>query len=323
MEAAGFPPLQVVACQSDPDPDFPTVAFPNPEEPGVLDLAIALAAERRADIVIATDPDADRLAVAVPGRDGAWRRLSGDEVDILLADRLLATSSGPGRLVATSIVSSTMLASLARSAGVAYEETLTGFKWIARAAGSHPGHYLLFGYEEALGYAVTDAVADKDGMTAALVMLELAALTRAEGRSLQDRLDELSAVLGVHHTAQWSHRFEGSRAPEQMGHVMAAWRTQVPARLGGLEVTDIIDLAKGGTLPPANVVVVRLAQEARVVLRPSGTEPKLKVYIEATTEPPGSSGLPSAQRHAAATVAALTRDVAARCQASCSSDHST
>lgn len=322
VEAAGFPPLCIVACQGEPDPDFPTVAFPNPEEPGVLDLAIALAEARHADIVIANDPDADRLAVAAPRRDGTWRRLSGDEVGILLADRLLATSSGPGRLVATSIVSSTMLASLARWAGVAYEETLTGFKWIARAALTHPGHRLLFGYEEALGYAVTDAVADKDGMTAALVMLELAALSRAEGRSLQDRLDELSALLGVHHNAQWTWRFDGSDAPEQIRNVMAAWRTQVPAGLGGLQVTDVVDLAKGGTLPPADVVVVRLGQEARVVLRPSGTEPKLKVYIGATTEPPGLAGLPSAQRHAAAVVAAVTRDVAARCQAERSSDRS-
>jgi len=314
VEAAGFPPLRVVASQAEPDPDFPTVPFPNPEEAGVLDRALALAKGHDTDIVIANDPDADRLAVAVPTSDGGWRALSGDEVGILLGDRLLSRSSGPDRLVAASIVSSTMLSSLAAQVGATYVETLTGFKWIARAAAAHQGYRLLFGYEEALGYAVTDAVADKDGMTAALMMLELAAIARADGRRLQDRLDELSALLGVHQTAQWSRRFAGRDAPGEMRRVMSSWRQEPPNALGGLAVTEVVDLARGGgSLPPSDVVVLRLGDVARVVLRPSGTEPKLKVYMQATTEPPGLSGVEAARMHAAAVITAVQRDVVARC----------
>jgi phosphomannomutase len=315
LAAAGFDPPTIVAEQAEPDPDFPTVPFPNPEEPGALDLALATARHAGADLVLANDPDADRLAVAVPDRDGRWRALTGDELGVLLADRCLRTTSGPGRLLATTVVSSSMLSKLAAEAGVAYEETLTGFKWVARAAQRHPGHRLIFGYEEALGYTVGDVVADKDGLSAALVAAELAAGLRAEGLSLLDRLDELAARLGVHATDQWSVRAAGPGAAEAMAEVVATWRRDPPTELGGLAVTDIVDLAGGvGGLPPTDAVIVRLGDRGRVVLRPSGTEPKLKAYLEISTDPPGAAGLADARRAAEARLAALRAAVAERTQ---------
>ena len=186
FEQAGFPPPHVVAAQAEPDPAFPTVAFPNPEEPGALDLALALARETGADLVIANDPDGDRLAVAVPdpAAPGGWRALSGDQVGALLGAYLLDQDPGPdpaARLAATTVVSSTMLSKIAAAAGVRYAETLTGFKWIVRAADGVPGARFVFGYEEALGYAVTPAVRDKDGISAALVLLSLAATAARPG----------------------------------------------------------------------------------------------------------------------------------------------
>ena len=218
LREAGFGPVSVVAAQAIPDADFPTVSFPNPEEPGALDLALADAVRLGADLVLANDPDADRLAIAVPDPSrGAWRMLSGDELGVLLADHVLAATSGGDRLVATTIVSSTMLSAMARAAGVAYVETLTGFKWIARAALRRPGSRLVFGYEEALGYQVGDAVSDKDGLSAALVAAEIAARAKAEGTSLWDRLDGLASRFGVHATAQWSLRLEGVTRPGRDG----------------------------------------------------------------------------------------------------------
>ena len=197
LEDAGFEPPALVAVQAIPDPDFPTAPFPNPEEPGVLDPALADAERLRADLVLVNDPDADRLAVAVPDRSGAgFTVLSGDELGVLIADHLMATTAGADRLVATTVVSSSMLSALAARAGVAYVETLTGFKWIARAAQLRPGHRLLFGYEEALGYAVSDAVADKDGLSAALVVADMAARAKHDGRSLLDRFEELESRAG-------------------------------------------------------------------------------------------------------------------------------
>jgi phosphomannomutase len=315
MAAAGFDPPHIVAEQAEPDPDFPTVPFPNPEEPGALDLAMAAAERVGADVVLANDPDADRLAVAVPGRDGTWRPFTGDELGILLAERCLQVTSGPGRLLATTVVSSSMLSKLAAEAGVAYEETLTGFKWIARAAQRRPGHHLVFGYEEALGYTIGSVVADKDGLSAALVAAEMAALARADGQSLLDRLDTLSARLGVHATTQWSVRAEGRGGIEALAAVVAGWRREPPGELGGLAVSEVVDLANGSeALPPTDALVVRLGGHGRVVLRPSGTEPKLKAYLEITTDPPGPDGLADARREAARRLDALRDDVAARCR---------
>jgi phosphomannomutase len=278
FDRAGYAP-QVVAAQAEPDPAFPTVAFPNPEEPGALDLALDLARETGADLVIANDPDGDRLAIAVPdpAAPGGWRALSGDQVGALLGAYLLDRDPGPdpaARLAATTVVSSTLLSKIAAAAGARYAETLTGFKWIVRAADGVPGARFVFGYEEALGYAVTPAVRDKDGISAALALLSLAAAARAAGQTLLDRWDALEAAHGVHLTAQVTLP---TRAPAE---VMARLRAGPPGSLAGAPVTTVTDLAAGsGGLPPSDVLTYHLAG-ARVVIRPSGTEPKLKCYLE-------------------------------------------
>ena len=298
MAQAGFPAPNVVAKQADPDPDFPTVAFPNPEEPGALDLALADARRLDADLVVASDPDGDRLAVAVPEPAGGWRVLTGDQVGALLGASLLErTAADPAprdRLVAATIVSSTLLSKIAAAAGARYAETLTGFKWITRAGDGMPGTRFLFGYEEALGYAVGDVVRDKDGIGAALAMLWLATEARAAGRSVLDRYDELETAHGVHLTSQVTLR------TTDQAQVMRRLRAAPPAALGGQPVSSVADLADGAGergLPPANVLILRLPG-ARVVLRPSGTEPKIKCYIE-ITEPLTGRSL-SAAREAAA-----------------------
>lgn len=295
LRRAGFPPPHVVAAQAAPDPDFPTVAFPNPEEPGALDLALAEARERGADLVIANDPDGDRLAAAVPDPSaaGGWRVLSGDTLGALLASYLLERSAGDprpeARLVATTVVSATLLARIAGAAGVRYAETLTGFKWIVRAGDSNPGSRFLFGYEEALGYAVGDAVRDKDGIGAALALLALAAQTRREGRSLLERYDDLERRHGVHLTGSVSVPTD---APEAL---MRRLRESPPTRFGGGPVLDCRDLlTASGDLPAADVLSY-LLPEARVVIRPSGTEPKLKAYLQ-VTEPVGEGDLAAARR---------------------------
>jgi phosphomannomutase len=278
---AGFPAPALVPEQSDPDPDFPTVGFPNPEEPGALDLAFALAAERGADVVIANDPDADRLAVAVPSPTGGeWRALTGDEIGILLADWLLDAGHGGDRLVATSVVSSSMLGRLAEARGVAFAETLTGFKWIARAALDRPELRFVYGYEEALGSCVGTLVRDKDGMTAALAFVDLVGAETQRGRSVLDRLDDLARELGVHATAQRSIPFEGLDGLARMRAAVDAVADAPPTALAGEPVTEVEDLRRGGRLPPADGIVLR-GESVRLIVRPSGTEPKLKCYAEA------------------------------------------
>jgi phosphomannomutase len=318
LAEAGFPAPQVVAAQADPDPDFPTVAFPNPEEPGALDLALAQAREAGADLVIANDPDGDRLAVAVPdpGAGGGWRMLTGDQVGGLLGAYLLdqagepqAGPAGPAGatgepLAATTVVSSTLLSKIATAAGARYAETLTGFKWIVRAGDGLPGTRLVFGYEEALGYAVTGAVRDKDGMSAALALLSLAATARAAGGSLLDRWDALEAAHGVHLTAPVTLP---THSPAQ---VMARLRADPPGVLAGLPVTGSTDLAAGaGGLPPSDVLTYHLPG-ARVVIRPSGTEPKLKAYLE-VVEPVAGRSLAAARAAATARLTPLRDAVAA------------
>jgi phosphomannomutase len=306
---AGYPPPHVVAAQADPDPAFPTVAFPNPEEPGALDLALALARETGADLVVANDPDGDRLAIAVPdpAAPGGWRALSGDQVGALLGAYLLDRDPGPGPgapLAATTVVSSTMLSKIAAAAGARYAETLTGFKWIVRAADGMPGARFVYGYEEALGYAVTPVVRDKDGISAALALLSLAATARAAGQSLLDRWDALESAHGVHLTAQVTLP---TRAPAE---VMAGLRARPPGELAGLPVTAVTDLSGGaGSLPPSDVLTYHLAG-ARVVIRPSGTEPKLKAYLE-VAGPLGGRSLADGRAAAAALLAPLRDAVAA------------
>ena len=314
LEAAGFR-VTVVPEQAAPDPAFPTVAFPNPEEPGALDLALALAESADADLVVANDPDADRLCIAVNDR-GRWRALSGDELGALLGDQLCSATVGPDRLVATTIVSSSMLQSIAESHGVAFTQTLTGFKWLARAAHG-TGRRLVFAYEEALGYAVSDAVADKDGMSAAVVACALAARHKAQGTTLLGALDALAARHGVHLTAQVSTRREGADGPEQIAAIVESFRTAPPETLGGIAVTEAADLALGyDGLPPTEGILLRAGTQVRVVVRPSGTEPKLKAYIEVVTAPPGPDGL-AAARHGAGDLLAVVRgEIAERCDPS-------
>ncbi|MGJ3508618.1 phospho-sugar mutase [Enemella sp. A6] len=264
---AGFTAPHVVPAQAEPDPAFSTVAFPNPEEPGALDLAFAHAARVGAHLIIANDPDADRCAVAIPTVDG-WRRLTGDEVGWLLADDLLRhDTSGT---YATTVVSSTLLAKLAAAHGERHATTLTGFKWISRAEG------LVFGYEEAIGYCTDpEAVADKDGLTAALRLLTLVCELAARGESLATRLDEIARTHGLHLTDQIALRVDQQ---DELERLMARARRKPPVGLIG-EVVTVTDLAEGGELP-ATDAVQWAGRGLRVVLRPSGTEPKLKCYLE-------------------------------------------
>jgi phosphomannomutase len=306
MGQAGFAVPYVVAAQARPDPDFPTVAYPNPEEPGALDLALADARRLGADLLVASDPDGDRLAVAArrdgDGPDG-WVVLTGDQAGALLGASVLDRTAGDAepasRLVATTIVSSTLLSQVAATAGAQYAETLTGFKWIARAADGVAGARFVFGYEEALGYAVGDAVRDKDGIGAALAVLAVAAEAKAEGRSVLDRYDELERAHGVHLTSQVTLR------TADQARVMGRLRADPPAELGGQPVTALADLtaAGDGALPRADVLIFRLPG-ARVVLRPSGTEPKIKCYIE-VVEPLAGRSLPAARASAAERLAPL------------------
>ena len=304
FEQAGFTAPDVVEAQATPDPDFPTVAFPNPEEPGALDLALAQARRSGADLVIANDPDGDRLAVAVPDTDGGWRTLTGDQVGALLGAYLLAsTPPGPGpddRLVVTTIVSSRLLSRIAAALGAQYAETLTGFKWIVRAG--RPGSRFVLGYEEALGYSVGDVVRDKDGIGAALALLGLAARARSAGESLLDVYDALEVARGVHLTAQVTVE---TAAPVD---VMARLRAAAPAKLGDAAVLATTDLT-GGTrdLPSADVLSYQLTG-ARVVIRPSGTEPKIKAYFE-VVEPVLLGRLGEARRAAAARLEPLREAV--------------
>ena len=304
---AGFATPHVVAAQGRPDPDFPTVAFPNPEEPGALDLALADALWLGADLVVASDPDGDRLAVAArrPG-DGlaGWVVLTGDQVGALIGASLLERTVGDAdpssRLVASTIVSSTLLSKIAATAGARYAETLTGFKWIVRAGDGIPGARFVFGYEEALGYAVGDVVRDKDGIGAALAMLALAAEAKAAGRSVLDRYDALETAHGVHLTSQVTLR------TADQAQVMRRLRADPPAEFAGQPVTDLADLADGDEargLPRADVLIFRLPG-ARIVLRPSGTEPKIKCYIE-IVESLGGRSLPAARGSAAERLAPL------------------
>jgi phosphomannomutase len=304
LERAGFPRPHVVAEQAAPDPDFPTVVFPNPEEPGAMDLVLALAEKVGADIAVSNDPDADRCAVAVPRTHG-WRMLRGDEVGVLLADSMLRR--GVAGVYASSIVSSSLLGVLAAAAGQPHRETLTGFKWIGRVEG------LAFGYEEALGYCVApDLVKDKDGVSALLLVCELAARLQREGRTLVDRLDDLAREHGLYATDQLSVRVADL---SQIERTLARLRAEPPRSLGGLEVLRADDLADGvGGLPATEGLRYRLEEHARVIVRPSGTEPKLKCYLEVVVPVDASSpdGVEAARIVAAHRLDALEKDLASR-----------
>ncbi|QEU92215.1 phospho-sugar mutase [Streptomyces kanamyceticus] len=305
---AGFPEPTLVAEQAEPDPDFPTVAFPNPEEPGAMDLSFATAARTTPapDLIIANDPDADRCAAAVKdGTDGAngadWRMLRGDEVGALLAAHLV--KRGAQGTFAESIVSSSLLGRIAEKAGLAYEETLTGFKWIARVDG------LRYGYEEALGYCVDpEGVRDKDGITAALLLTELASELKEQGRTFLDLLDDLAVEHGLHATDQLSVRVEDLSL---IADAMRRLREQPPTELAGLPVTLAEDLTRGtDKLPPTDGLRYTL-DGARVIVRPSGTEPKLKCYLEVVVPVSAKQELPAARARATELLAAIKRDLSA------------
>lgn len=299
---AGFPEPLVVGAQFAPDPEFPTVAFPNPEEPGAMDLALAEAQRHDADVIVAHDPDADRCAAGI--RHGSdWRMLSGDELGSLLGwwtvQRMHRAGGPMAGTLAQSIVSGTMLRAIAEDAGLGYAATLTGFKWVSRVPG------LVYGYEEALGYCVDPAaVADKDGVSAALLVLELAADLAAEGRTVQDVLDDLDRRFGVHATAQVSVRVDDLSVIDT---AMARLRAEPPAAIGTRPVLRVEDLQEGvDGLPPTEGLRFTLA-DARVIVRPSGTEPKLKCYLQAVV--PVTGDLAAARTEAAAALAAMREDV--------------
>lgn len=325
LRGAGFTDLHFVAEQALPDPRFPTVAFPNPEEPGAIDLALALAEEVDADLVIANDPDADRCAVAV--RDprsasyrgegtaaaGGWRMLHGDEVGALLGEDVARRVARvrPDGVLASSIVSSRLLGRIAAAHGLRHRATLTGFKWISRVED------LVFGYEEALGYCVDPAtVRDKDGLSAALLLAGLAARVKAEGRTLIDLLDDLALEHGLHLTDQLSARFTDlAQIPATMDRV----RTAPPQTLAGSRVVEVRDLSLGSLeepdgLPPTDGLLLLAEDGTRVVVRPSGTEPKVKCYLEVVVDVPAGTDdgdrVGAARRTARERLDAVRADVA-------------
>lgn len=277
LKTAGYPQPAVVDQQLRPDPTFRTVSFPNPEEPGAMDLSIARARRARADFILANDPDADRLAVAIPddsAQDG-WRRLTGNEVGLLLGARAARAAEGtPGASLACSLVSSPGLAAVAAHHGLDFHETLTGFKWISRAPG------IVFGFEEALGYLVNpETVRDKDGISAAVAILGLAAEARERGETLSTLLAELGETYGHFASGQVSVRVEDLSI---IGTVMASLRTTPPTQIGESAIVSAEDLLRAAPgAPSGDVLRYRLSDGSRVIVRPSGTEPKLKVYIDA------------------------------------------
>jgi phosphomannomutase len=346
LTTAGWPPPIPVAAQQQPDPAFPTAHYPNPEEPGVLNLAQATAEQVGADLVLANDPDADRVAVMVPG-PGGWRALTGDELGALLGDAVLTRLSqgdpleDPGGLppvVATTVVSGSLLRRLAQSAGVQCVSTLTGFKWIARAGG--PDAALIYGYEQALGYAVRPhLVADKDGISAALLVLQLATAEAQQGRTLLDRLDDLALAHGLHLTRQRTLRADGAAGLAQLDDALDRVRSDPPRLLAGQPVTvtdlqqadpGVVDLAGGRAeqspgrpLPRADVLIWHAGSDARVMIRPSGTEPELKIYAEAVFPVAARAGLDAARAAAAKRVEQMFSEATAALKAALSADSST
>ncbi len=291
LHRAGYANVHPEPAQYEPDGEFPTVRFPNPEEEGAMDLSMALAREHEADVVLANDPDADRLAVGVPVGGGEYRLLSGNEIGCLLAYYLL-TENPPAEsdpLVMTTIVSSRMLKAMALELGAHYDETLTGFKWIANAAQRHArdrGWHFVMGYEEALGYTVGPVVADKDGVGAALIFTEIAAVCRSRGMTVLDHLEQMVRRFGLYVSHQHSLTLPGQEGAAKIRAVMDAFRAEAPERIGDHAVVRVVDYADGHEgLPPSNVLAFTLEGGGQVLLRPSGTEPKIKYYFELSEQP--------------------------------------
>lgn len=291
LDAAGYPAPVPVTAQLEPDGAFPTVAFPNPEEPGAMDLAFERAREAGAELIIANDPDADRLAVAVPDEaaEGGWRRLTGNQIGLLLGWRAARRAAEAGRTegasLACSLVSSPGLQTVAEHYGLDFHSTLTGFKWISRAPG------IVFGFEEALGYLVNpETVRDKDGISAAVAMLGMVAEARGRGATVSDLLAEFDETFGAFASDQISVRVDDVST---IGRIMGALRAQHPSSLAGVAVERVDDLLLGvDDLPPGDVLRIWLEDGSRVIVRPSGTEPKLKLYLDVR----GDSSADAAER---------------------------
>jgi phosphomannomutase len=326
LARAGFTNVTSVPEQQEPDGAFPTVAFPNPEEKGAMDLALALGKRLGADLVLANDPDADRLAVAVAvaaagagAAPSGFVQLTGNQVGVLLGHYLLTEGAARDmRLVIASIVSSPMLGVIARALGVRYEETLTGFKWIANRAMDleRMGYRFVFGYEEALGYTVGDVVRDKDGISAAVLAAEIAAVLRARGRTLLDELESIARTYGLFVSMQVNVTKKGAAGAQEIAALMDRLRGAAPARIGEHEVESVCDYktqtrtSRGGvksalTLPTSNVLAFELAGGSRVIARPSGTEPKVKFYFDVCEPMAKGESMQGASARAERTMKAL------------------
>ncbi len=323
LARAGFDRVTSVPEQQEPDGAFPTVAFPNPEEKGAMDLSFALARKLGAELVLANDPDADRLAVAVPARAGSpqdYVQLTGNQVGILLGHYLLTEkpAGSDKRTVLASIVSSPMLGGIARALGVHYEETLTGFKWIANRAMQleAEGYTFVFGYEEALGYTVGSAVRDKDGISAAVLVAEMCAVQKARQKTLLDELDEIYRKYGVYVSSQISLTRKGASGATEIAAMMSHLRKTSPRKIGAHTVVAMSDFetatrtASDGktspiTLPKSNVLVFELQGGSRIIARPSGTEPKVKFYFDVREEVAGGETVVATEARANDTSKAL------------------
>jgi phosphomannomutase len=326
LERAGFGHVHVVGEQAEPDGDFPTVDFPNPEEPGALDLALALAESTQAELVLANDPDADRLAVAARSAPAAERgsgrlvTLSGNQIGVLLADFLLSRApEGQRSLVVWSIVSSPLLASVAASYGARAERTLTGFKWISLAGlelEAREGLRFVLGYEEALGFALGRDVRDKDGISAAVVFAELAAQARARGENVLDQLERIYRRHGLWASAQKSVVRSGPSGVAALARAVDRFAAEPPATVGGHAVSAVRDYRQGASerapwLGKTALVELELGAAGRVLLRPSGTEPKLKIYVDLCENPGAAASLWEAEARLANEARAVSEAAAA------------
>ncbi len=321
LRDAGFENVFVVDRQAEPDAAFPTVRFPNPEEPGAMDLVLALAREKQADLVIANDPDADRIAVGYRSRGGEYLLLSGNDVGTLLGHHRLVEDPRPPKnpLVVTTVVSSPMLGHLAATLGARYEETLTGFKWIANRAielEAKGEAAFVFGYEEALGATVGDVVRDKDGIGSAVVVALLAAFLKTRGQTLGDRLDEIARRFGIYVSRQHNEALPGASGAAAIRAMMEGLRSRPPKALGVTEVLSVRDFLAGEkrfadgrtealTLPKSNVLTFDLEGGDRIVARPSGTEPKIKFYFDVRVTPGHGESLDDARARGKAKLQAI------------------
>jgi phosphomannomutase len=305
----GFKQVHPVARQFAPDGTFPTVSFPNPEEPGALDLSHELAEALDADIVLANDPDTDRLAVSVPSPGGLWRPLSGNQIGCLLAEFLLRHGEDSQGTAINSIVSSPMLGAIAEAHGIEWRQSLTGFKWIWNAAlelDAEGFGGLILGFEEALGYSIGNTVRDKDGISAAVAFAILAAEAAGDDQIVLDRLGDLYERYGVWVSTQVSIRRDTASGSDDISTAMTRLRTDPPASLAGIEVAGVTDYSVGAESRPnylgaTNLIELDLGATGRVLARPSGTEPKLKVYVDLTTDYPSDGAWLTAESSLLAT----------------------